>query len=124
MCMHVCAKSLPPGKQPYTRTLWDTIDYNPPDSFIHGIFQTRILEWAAIPFSRGSSQPGDETQVGFQADSLLPEPPGKHKGPYISFNKIHAHREQMTETCLSQKPAGATAVAAKSLQSSPSLCDP
>ena len=29
----------------------------------HGILQTRILEWVAIPFSRGSSQPRDRTQV-------------------------------------------------------------
>ena len=30
---------------------------------LHGILQTRILEWVAIPFSRGSSQPRDWTQV-------------------------------------------------------------
>ena len=29
----------------------------------HGILQARILEWAAFPFSRGSSQPRDQTQV-------------------------------------------------------------
>ena len=29
----------------------------------HGILQARILEWVALPFSRGSSQPGDWTQV-------------------------------------------------------------
>ena len=32
-------------------------------SSAHGILQTRILEWVAIPFSRGSSQPRDQTQV-------------------------------------------------------------
>ena len=32
-------------------------------SAIHGIFQARILEWAAMAFSRGSSQPRDRTQV-------------------------------------------------------------
>ena len=32
-------------------------------SSIHGIFQTRILEWVAISFSRGSSHPSDQTQV-------------------------------------------------------------
>ena len=32
-------------------------------SSIHGIFQARILEWVAISFSRGSSQPRDQTQV-------------------------------------------------------------
>ena len=30
---------------------------------VHGILQARILEWVAIPFSKGSSQPRDQTQV-------------------------------------------------------------
>ena len=30
---------------------------------VHGILQARILEWVAVPFSRGSSQPRDRTQV-------------------------------------------------------------
>ena len=30
---------------------------------VHGILQARILEWTAISFSRGSSQPRDQTQV-------------------------------------------------------------
>ena len=34
---------------------------HPMDYIVHGIFQARILEWAAIPFSRGSSQPRDRT---------------------------------------------------------------
>ena len=33
------------------------------DCTVHGILQARILEWVAIPFSRGSSQPKDKTQV-------------------------------------------------------------
>ena len=52
------------------------MDYSPPGSSAHGILQARILEWIAIPFSRGSSQPRDRTQIS-QADSLPPEPPGK-----------------------------------------------
>ena len=36
---------------------------NPMDHIIHGILQARILEWVALPFSRGSSQPRDQTQV-------------------------------------------------------------
>ena len=36
---------------------------NPMDYTVHGIFQARILEWVAVPFSRGSSQPRDRTQV-------------------------------------------------------------
>ena len=34
---------------------------------VHGILQARILEWVAVPFSRGSSQPGDWTQVSHMA---------------------------------------------------------
>jgi len=36
-------------------TLWDPMDCSPPGSSVHGILQARILEWVAIPFSRGSS---------------------------------------------------------------------
>ena len=34
-----------------------------PGSPVHGILQARILEWVTVPFSRGSSQPRDQTQV-------------------------------------------------------------
>ena len=44
-------------------TLCDPVDYNPPGSSIHGILQARLLEWVAMPFSRGSSQPRDWTLV-------------------------------------------------------------
>jgi len=33
------------------------------DYTVHGILQARILEWEAIPFSRGSSQLRDQTQI-------------------------------------------------------------
>ena len=36
---------------------------DPMDYRVHGILQARILEWVAFPFSRGSSQPRDRTQV-------------------------------------------------------------
>ena len=44
-------------------TLCDPMDCSLPGSSVHGIFQARILEWVAISFSRGSSQPSDRTQV-------------------------------------------------------------
>ena len=44
-------------------TLCDPMDCSPPGSLVHGIFQAWILEWVAIPFSRGSSRPRDRTQV-------------------------------------------------------------
>ena len=37
--------------------------FNPVDCTIHGILQAKILEWVAFPFSRGSSQPRNRTQV-------------------------------------------------------------
>ena len=43
-------------------TLCDPLDCSLPGSSIHGIFQARVLEWGAISFSRGSSQPRDWTQ--------------------------------------------------------------
>ena len=56
-------------------TLWDPMDYT-----VHGILPARILEWVAVPFSRGSFQPRDRTQVSLIAvDSLPAEPPGKPK---------------------------------------------
>ena len=49
-----------------------------PGSSVHGITQTRILEWAAIPFSRGSSQPRVEPRSPtLQADCLSAKAPGK-----------------------------------------------
>ena len=47
-------------------------------SSVHGILQARILQWVAMPSSRGSSQPRDQTgSPALQADSLPTEPPGK-----------------------------------------------
>ena len=39
-------------------TVFDPMDYR-----VRGILQARILKWVAIPFSKGSSQPRDQTQV-------------------------------------------------------------
>ena len=47
-------------------TLWDSMDYA-----VHGILQARILEWVAFPFSRGSSQPRDRTQVSHIAGGFF-----------------------------------------------------
>ena len=57
-------------------TLCDPIDCSLPGSSVHGALQARILEWVAMTFSRGSSDPG--IQLGsssLQADSLPSEPP-------------------------------------------------
>ena len=49
-------------------TLCDPKDYSLPGSSVHGILQTRILEWTAIPFSRGHSQLRNWTRVSCIAD--------------------------------------------------------
>ena len=45
--------------------LCNPMNYNLPGSSVHGLLQVRILEWVAISFSRGSSQPRDWTQVSW-----------------------------------------------------------
>ena len=52
-------------------TLCNPMDYSLPSSSVCGILQARILEWAAVPFSRESSQPKDETQVSYLAGRLF-----------------------------------------------------
>ena len=56
----------------------DSRDCSPPGSSVQGVLQARILEWVAMPSSRGSSWPRDRTWVSCIAgDSLPSEPPGK-----------------------------------------------
>ena len=56
----VCACPLSPI---LCNSLWPHGLYSPPGSSVHGISQARILEWVAIIFSRGSSQPRDQTCI-------------------------------------------------------------
>ena len=49
-------------------TLCDPIDCSLPGSSIHGIFQTIVLEWIVISFSKGSSQPKAWTRVSHIVD--------------------------------------------------------
>ena len=54
------------------------------DPIVHGILQARILERVAFPFSRGSSQPRDRTQVSHIAGRFLPaEPPGTPRKAFL-----------------------------------------
>ena len=70
--IQVCAKSLQ-----LCPTLCDAVDCSPPVSSTHGILQARILEWVAMPSSRGSPRPRDQTHASCssctgQAGSLPP----------------------------------------------------
>ena len=61
------------------------MDCSLPGSSVHGILQARLLEWVAMPSSRGSSQPRDRTEslclLHWRAGSLPLAPPGKPKLP-------------------------------------------
>ena len=59
-------------------TLWDPMDYSTPSFSVHGIHQARILEWVAMPSSRGSPRPRGWT-CGFcmAGGFIISEPPGK-----------------------------------------------
>ena len=46
-------------------TLCDSMDYSSLGSCVHGIFHARILEWVAMPSSRGSPQPRDQTHMSY-----------------------------------------------------------
>ena len=65
-------------------TLCSLMDCSLPGSSVHSFFQARILGWVTIPFSRGSSQPRDQTC--FSCTSCIAgrfftnEPPGKSPG--------------------------------------------
>ena len=71
---------------------------HPMDCTVHGILQARILDWVAVPFSRGSSQPRHWTQVSRIGGWF-----------FTSWEAQSCH---------------AAAAAAKSLQSCLTLCDP
>ena len=59
-------------------TLCDPMDFRLPGSSLHGIFPARILEWVAMPSSRGSSWPSDQICVSCIASRFFTaEPPGK-----------------------------------------------
>ena len=62
-------------------TLRNPMDHSPPGFSVHGILQAKMLEWVAMPSSRGSSNPGIESMSlmypDWQAGSLLLVPLGK-----------------------------------------------
>ena len=59
LCVCVCARSV----AQLCLILYDPMDCSPPGSSVHGILQTRILEWLAISSSRGASWCRDQAPV-------------------------------------------------------------
>ena len=56
-CVCVCARRGARLVAQLCQTVCNPMDCRPPGSSVHGILQARILEWVAMPSSRGSSQP-------------------------------------------------------------------
>ena len=76
---------------------------NPMDYIIHGILQARILEWVAVPFSRGSFQPRIKPRSPtLQAYSLPSEPPGKPKISHLVYGILLQHPKWI-KTCVKKK---------------------
>ena len=63
LCCCLVAQSCP--------TLFNHVDCSPPGSSVHGILQAKVLEWIAVPFSRRSSQPTDQTRVSCLGRQVL-----------------------------------------------------
>ena len=86
---HTCARASAKLLQLHP-TLCDPMDYSPSCSSVHRILQARILEWVAMPSSRGSPQPRDRTHVPCTGGRLFTaEPPGK--GNIYTYIQIHTH---------------------------------
>ena len=71
-------------------TLCDPMSYSPPGSSVHGIFQTRILEWVAISISMGSSRPRDRTHISWIGRQIFYHWATRkaHARAYLVFTKI------------------------------------
>ena len=92
MCC-TCAKSLQS-----CLTLCDPMDCSPLGSSVHGILQARILEWVAMPSSKGSPRPRDKTCVSYisytdwQVSPLSLAPSGKPLCIHTHYQACQASR--------------------------------
>ena len=81
------------------QTLSDPMNYSPPGSSVHGIFQARTLQQVAISHSRGSSWPRDQTHVSCIfciGRQIITEPPRKLilYLEHVSFQTSHSSSAQ------------------------------
>ena len=77
------------------------MDCSPPVSSVHGISQSRVLEWVAISFSRGSFQLRNRTHISCIAGGFFtPEPLGKPPGPVSNVLSPPSHTLYFSECCL------------------------
>ena len=105
---------------------------------VHGILQARELEWVAIPFSRGSSQTKDRTQVSHIAGKFsTSEPPGKPKKtgvgslsllqwivPTQESNRGLLHSGRFFTSWTTKRSLEYSVQFSSVAQSCPTLCDP
>ena len=89
------------------------MDYSSPGSSVYGISQARILEWATVPFSRGSSQPRDQTHIFYIGRQILyhrvtREAPNIHSVQFrrsVVSDSLRPHESQHARPpCPSQTP--------------------
>ena len=73
---------------------------NPMDYTVHGILQARILGWVAFPFSRGSSQPRDQTQVSHTAGGFFTSWATREVPAFVCFfqNELILHPLKITQS--------------------------
>ena len=101
-------------------TLCDPMDCSLPGSSVHGIFQAIVLEWIAISFSKGSSQPRDRTRVSHIVERRFTIWATREVDNVIC-GWVHLHGSIWIKW---SSLLFVAAAAAKSLQSCPTLCDP
>ena len=108
------------------------MDCRPPGSSVHGILQARILEWVAIPYSRGSSRPRDQTWISHIAGRFFTIWATREAHHLTYF--LHIYFESMS-VCVCVWPlkfyslhkfdlSNSIINSAKSFQSCPTLCNP
>ena len=74
---------------------------HPMDCIVYGILQARILEWVAFPFSRGSSQPRDQTQVSHTAGGVYQL--SYQVSPLTILSLIKKKTKKLTKTLTKEK---------------------
>ena len=76
--------------------LCDPMNYSPPGSSVHRIFQARILEWVAISYSRESSRSGDRTHIS----CIIDKTKDYTVSAYLSYSRSFAMGDPATVTQL------------------------
>ena len=90
MCVYECKQ-----KKSESPTLCDAIDCNLPGLSVHGILQARILEWVAVPFSRGSSRPRNRIRISCIV--------GRFFTSWITEGNFFAFNYLLNTSCLTSK---------------------